>query len=63
MTYADITPHMQNVVMVAYWLIPGLCTFLSCIPVMFYKIDGEVKEQVKEFMAKKELKQDTTAAK
>lgn len=63
MTYADVTPHMQNVVMVAYWLIPGLCTFLSCIPVMFYKIDGEVKEQVKEFMAKKELKQDTTAAK
>ncbi len=56
MTYADVTPQMQNTVMVAYWLIPGICTLLSCIPVFFYKIDGEVKEQVKAFMAAKELK-------
>ncbi len=55
MTYADVTPHMQNVVLSAYWLIPGICTLLSCIPVYFYKIDGEVKEQVKAFMAQKEL--------
>lgn len=56
MTYADVTPAMQNTVMVAYWLIPGICTLLSCIPVFFYKIDGEIKEQVKAFMAAKELK-------
>ena len=56
MTYADVTPSMQNIVISAYWLIPGICTFLSCIPVLFYKIDGELKEQVKEFMASKELK-------
>lgn len=56
MTYADVTPHMQNVVISAYWLIPGICTLLSCIPVLFYKIDGALKEEVKAFMASKELK-------
>ena len=56
MTSADVTSSMQNIVMIAYWLIPGISTFLSCIPVMFYKIDGELKEQVRAFMAGKELK-------
>ena len=57
MTSADITPAMQNIVLAAFWLIPGICAFLSCIPVYFFKIDGEVKQQVQEFMAAKELKE------
>lgn len=63
MTYADVTPSMQNIVMVAYWLLPGICTFLSCIPVCFYKIDGELREQVMAFMAKKQLKETETIEK
>lgn len=57
MTTADITTSMQNIVLAAFWLIPGICAFLSCIPVYFFKIDGDVKKQVQEFMAKKQLKE------
>lgn len=57
MSFADVTPHMQSVVMAAYWLIPGICVALSCIPMFFYKIDFKVKEEIKEFLAKKEAAQ------
>ena len=52
MTYADVTPHMQNVVMAAYWLIPGVSTMLSAIPVFFYVIDDKVKAQIREYKEK-----------
>ena len=55
MTFADVTPHMKNIVMVAYWFIPGLCTGLSMIPMLFYKIDRkEIKQQIQDFIAKRD---------
>lgn len=55
MTFSDITPHMQNIVMAAYWFIPGLCTGLSMIPMLFYKLDRpEIRKQMKEFIAKRD---------
>lgn len=58
MSYAEIvaTPGCQNTIAAAFFLVPGICVALSCIPVCFYKIDGKVKEELKEFMSKKELK-------
>lgn len=53
MTFTDVTPKMQNIVMAAYWLVPGICVALSCIPVLFYKIDGKVKQDIKEFIEAK----------
>lgn len=57
MSFAEVTPHMQSVVMSAYWLIPGICVALSCIPVFFYKIDFKVKDEIKAFLAKKDAAQ------
>ena len=55
MTFADVTPHMKNIVMVAYWFIPGLCTGLSMIPMLFYKLDRkEIKQQIQDFIAKRD---------
>lgn len=55
MTFSQVTPHMQNVVMAAYWFIPGLCTGLSMIPMLFYKLDRkEVKQQIQDFIAKRD---------
>lgn len=53
MTYAEVTPSMQNTVLVAYWLIPGICVALSCIPVLFYKINDSVKAEIVEFKKSK----------
>lgn len=55
MTFAEVTPHMKNVVMAAYWFIPGLCTGLSMIPMLFYKLDRkEIKQQIQDFIAKRD---------
>lgn len=55
MTYADITPHMQNMVIFAYYLIPGICVLLSMIPMLFYKLDRpEIQSQIKAFIAKRD---------
>ena len=55
MSFADVTPHMKNVVMAAYWFIPGLCTGLSMIPMLFYKLDRkEVRQQIRDFIAKRD---------
>ena len=49
--FSEVTPAMQNTVMSAYWLIPGICTALSCIPLLFYKLDDKnVKEQIRKYM-------------
>lgn len=54
--FSEVTRPMQNTVMAAYWLIPGICVALSCIPMLFYKLDRkDIKAQIKEYMAKKEL--------
>ena len=51
MSFAEVTPQMQNIVMAAYWLIPGICTGLSMIPMLFYKLDRpEIKEKVRAYM-------------
>ena len=55
MSFADVTPHMKNVVMAAYWFIPGLCTGLSMIPMLFYKLDRkEIRQQIQDFIAKRD---------
>lgn len=51
-TYATATPAMQNIIMSAYWLIPGICCLLSTVPIFFYKIDGKTKQQIREFKQK-----------
>ena len=56
-TAATATPAMQNTIMAAYWLIPGICCMTACIPIFFYKIDGKVKEDIKAYQASKELNQ------
>ena len=44
-----------GVFIAAYWFIPGLCTALSMIPMLFYKLDRkEVKQQIKDFIAKRD---------
>ena len=55
MTFADVTPHMQNVVLCAYYLIPGICVLLSMLPMIFYKLDTpEIQKQIREFVAKRD---------
>lgn len=55
MTFADVTPQMKNIVMAAYWFVPGLCTGLSMIPMLFYKLDRkEIKQQIQDFIAKRD---------
>lgn len=57
MTFSQVTPHMKNVVMAAYWFIPGLCTALSMIPMLFYKLDNkEIRQQIREFIDKRDSK-------
>lgn len=59
MSFAEVTPHMQNVVMAAYWFVPGLCTGLSMIPMLFYKLDRkDVRAKMNEFIAKRNSKVD-----
>ncbi len=55
MVFADATQHMKNIVMVAYWFIPGLCAGLSMIPMLFYKLDRkDIRQQLNEFIAKRD---------
>lgn len=57
MTFAEVTAPMQNTVVAAFWLIPGICVALSCIPVLFYKIDTETKAEIAEYKKKRETVQ------
>ena len=51
--YAQAHPVVPNTILAAQWLIPGICTLLSCIPVYFYTINKKEQKEIKEFMAKK----------
>ncbi len=42
-----ISVKMQNIVFAAFLFIPGVCSFLAALPVFFYKIDKNVKEQMR----------------
>lgn len=53
MAFADITESMRNIIVMAYWLLPGISVFLSCIPVLFYKIDKNVKKEIVEYKKQK----------
>jgi GPH family glycoside/pentoside/hexuronide:cation symporter len=53
MKYSDVTVPMQNTILAAYWLIPGICVALSCIPVFFYKINDQVKAEIVEYKKSK----------
>lgn len=55
MTFAEVTPRMQNIVVAAYYLVPGLCVLLSMIPMLFYKLEKpDVKAQIQAFIAKRD---------
>ncbi len=51
--YAQAHPVVPNTILAAQWLIPGICTLLSCIPVYFYTINKKEQKEIKEFMTKK----------
>ena len=51
--YAQAHPVVPNTILAAQWLIPGICTLLSCIPVYFYTINKKEQKEIEEFMAKK----------
>jgi len=44
---------VPNTILAAQWLIPGICTLLSCIPVYFYTINKKEQKEIEEFMTKK----------
>lgn len=48
----DVTLKMQNIVMLAYVLVPGISTFLGIVPMFFYKIDDKVKEEMRPALEK-----------
>lgn len=46
-----ITDEMQTGAWAIYFLIPGLCMLLSCIPMFWYKIDFKTKAQMRADLA------------
>ncbi len=54
--FEAVTESMRNIIMAAYWLVPGICVGLSMIPMLFYKLDRpEIQQQLKEFNANRGL--------
>ncbi|MBE6819059.1 MAG: hypothetical protein E7517_07900 [Ruminococcaceae bacterium] len=59
--YSSVCNYLQqtgntvvpNTILAAQWLIPGICTLLSCIPVYFYTINKKEQKEIEEFMTKK----------
>lgn len=51
----QINGKMQTIVFLAYIGIPGICMFLSMIPMFFYKINKKVKSQMYEELAMRRL--------
>ena len=54
--YGLAHPVVPNTILAAQWLIPGICTLLSCIPVYFYTINKKEQKEIEAFMAKKTQK-------
>lgn len=48
-----ITNSMQNKAWIIYYFLPGLCMLVSCIPMLFYKIDKKTKEQMRVELAQR----------
>lgn len=48
-----ITNSMQNKAWIIYYFLPGLCMLVSCIPMLFYKIDKKTKEQMRVELAER----------
>ena len=55
--YGLAHPVVPNTILAAQWLIPGICTLLSCIPVYFYTINRKEQKEIEAFMAQKVEKQ------
>lgn len=54
--FAQVLPFTRNLIMAAYWLVPGICVGLSMIPMLFYKLDRpEIKKQLADFNARRVL--------
>ena len=45
--------RMQNIVMLAYIGLPAICSLLSIIPMLFYKIDAETKQKMRAELAER----------
>ena len=43
----EVTTKMQNIVLFAYVLVPGVSTLLSALPMLKYNIDGKTKEEMR----------------
>ena len=52
-TYGLAHPVVPNTILAAQWLIPGICTLLSCIPVYFYTINKKEQKEIEAFMKQK----------
>lgn len=57
-----ITDSMQNKAWIIYYFLPGLCMIVSCIPMLFYKIDKKTKEQMRVELAARHAAQDDAIA-
>ena len=51
--FAQANPVIPNTVLAAQWLIPGICTLLSCIPLIFYTINKKEQKEIEAFMKEK----------
>ena len=51
--YGLAHPVVPNTILAAQWLIPGICTLLSCIPVYFYTINKKEQKEIEAFMKQK----------
>ena len=54
--FEQVLPFTRNLIMAAYWLVPGICVGLSMIPMFFYKLDDpDVKAKLKAFNEQRHL--------
>lgn len=53
-----ITNEMQNEAWIIWFFLPALCMLISCIPMLFYKIDEKTKKQMREELARRHAEQD-----
>lgn len=53
-----ITNEMQNEAWIIWFLLPAICMLVSCIPMLFYKIDDKTKKQMREELARRHAEQN-----
>lgn len=56
-----VTNGMQTSLWAIYFLIPGVCMLLSCIPMLWYKIDKATKEKMRAELAERRVAAEQAA--